>query len=271
MFFKRSVQRYGRTPLPETPYQRAGQLWDERIGSARVQARNWRLMAFGCLALTAGTSAALAWQSMQSRVTPYVVEVDALGEARAVAPADAEYSPTDPQIAWHLARFVTDVRSVSLDPVLMRRDWLEAYDFATKRGSLFLGEYARAAAPFADVGSRTVSVQVTSVVRASDSSFQVKWTETEYERGSLAGSSRWTAILTIVTRPPASAEVLRRNPLGIYVDAIDWSRELDTTRPPMSAGPNRVPADELQLDPPLDPAAASPPDGTASNLQETIR
>ena len=49
--FKRAVQRYGRTPEPETPYQRAGQLWDERIGSARVQARNWRLMAFGCLAL----------------------------------------------------------------------------------------------------------------------------------------------------------------------------------------------------------------------------
>src|SRR3546814_10684557 len=52
MLFKRAVQRYGRTPTPETPYQRAGQLWDERIGSARVQARNWRLMAFGCLGLT---------------------------------------------------------------------------------------------------------------------------------------------------------------------------------------------------------------------------
>ncbi len=61
MYFKRSMQRYGRTPPPETPYQRAGQLWDERIGSARVQARNWRLMACGCLLLTAGTSAGLAW------------------------------------------------------------------------------------------------------------------------------------------------------------------------------------------------------------------
>lgn len=46
MRFKRAVQRYGRTPEPETPYQRAGQVWDERIGSARAQARNWRLMAW---------------------------------------------------------------------------------------------------------------------------------------------------------------------------------------------------------------------------------
>jgi type IV secretion system protein VirB5 len=70
-------------------------------------------------------------------------------------------------------------------------------------------------------------VQVTSVVRASDSSFQVKWTETAYERGSQDGTSHWTGILTLVTRVPTSADVLRRNPLGIYVDAIDWSRELE--------------------------------------------
>ena len=232
MFFKRSMQRYGRTPPPETPYQPAGQLWDGRIGSARVQARSWRLMAFGCLFLTAGTSAALAWQSLQSRVVPYVVEVDRLGEARAVQAADVDYRPTDPQVAWHLARFITNIRSVSLDPVLMRRAWLEAYDFATRRGAQFLGEYARAASPFAQVGERTVSVQVTSVVRASDRSFQVKWTEAVFERGAQAGTSRWTAILTIVSKAPASADVLRKNPLGIYVDAIDWSRELDSdTRP----------------------------------------
>jgi len=45
--FKRPSVHYGRTPTPVTPYQRAGQAWDDRIGSARVQARNWRLMAFG--------------------------------------------------------------------------------------------------------------------------------------------------------------------------------------------------------------------------------
>ncbi len=255
MKFKRSVQRYGRTPEPETPYQRAGQLWDERIGSARVQARNWRLMALGGLLLTTGLSVALVWQSMQSRVVPYVVEVDRLGEARAVAPAAADYRPTDPQIAWHLGRFVSNVRSVSLDPVLMRENWLSAYDFVTARGALFLGEYARAAQPFAEIGRRTVSVQVTSVVRASDSSFQVKWTESAYERGSLAGTSRWTGILTVVVRPPRSADTLRKNPLGLYVDAIDWSRELDApaTSAPVAPVPQAQPAaPNLPLGSPLD-------------------
>src|SRR6476469_3341644 len=124
MQFRRAVQRYGRTPEPQTPYQRAGQVWDERIGAARVQARNWRLMALGGLFLSTGLSAGLLWQSMQTRVVPYVVEVDHLGEPLALAPADKDYQPTDPQIAWHLSRFITDVRGVSLDPVLMRANWL---------------------------------------------------------------------------------------------------------------------------------------------------
>jgi type IV secretion system protein VirB5 len=259
MKFRRTVQRYGHTPEPETPYQRAGQVWDERIGSARAQARSWRLMAFGGLLLSTGLSASLVWQSMQSRVQPYVVEVDRLGEARAVAPVDADYRPTDPQVAWHLGRFIMNVRSVSLDPVLMRQNWLSAYDFVTERGSVFIGDHARSALPFADVGRRTVSVQVTSVVRASDRSFQVKWSETEYERGSLAGTSRWTAILSIIVKPPASAETLRKNPLGLYVDGIDWSRELEVSPPAASPAPPALPAaPRLPLGSPLDPNLAAP-------------
>lgn len=231
MIFKRAVQRYGKTPEPETSFQRAGQLWDERIGSARVQARNWRLVAFGCLGLSTAMAGGLLWQSLQSRVIPYVVAVDRLGEARAVTEAEATYKPTDPQIAWALSRFIENVRGASLDPVLMRKAWLQAYDFATRRGAVFLSDYARSSGALAQVGERTVSVQVTSVVRASETSFQVKWIESLYERGNPVGSSHWTAILTLVEKPPRDAETLRKNPLGLYVDAIDWSRELEPAVP----------------------------------------
>jgi len=223
--FRRPSVRYGTTPEPVTPYQKAAQIWDERIGSARVQARNWRLMALGCLALSAGLSAALAWQSTRSSVVPYVVEVDNLGAAQAVAPALAEYRPTDPQIAWHLARFVENVRQVPADPIVLRQSWLSAYDFATDRGAIALNDYARVNDPFALVGDTQVSVEVSSVIRASDTSFRVAWVERRYENGQLAATERWTAILSVVVQPPRDAERLRANPLGVYVHAINWSRE----------------------------------------------
>jgi len=226
--FRRTQQRYGQTPETVTPYQKAGQIWDERIGSARVQAKNWRLMAFGALGLTTLLASALIWQSTQSRITPYVVQVDRLGEAQAVASAIQNYQPTDGEIAWYLGRFITDVRSLSIDPVVVRRNWLEAYDYATDHGAMFLNQYARDHDPFKALGDKTASVQITSIVRMSAASFQVKWTEQTYDQGALASTEHWTAILSVITKPPATTEILRKNPLGLYVNGIDWSRELET-------------------------------------------
>lgn len=224
--FKRSTQRYGKTPEPVTPYQKAEQMWDERIGSARVQAKNWRLMAFGCLVLSAGLGGSVIWQTNQSRVVPYVVQIDRLGEAQAVAPAIANYKPSDGETAWFLARFIADVRSLSSDPVVARKNWLEAYDYTTNHGAAYLNQFAQEHDPFKDLGERTVSVQVTSVVRVSGESFQVKWIEQHFDYDAVSSTEHWTGILTVLTKPPTSAEVLRKNPLGIYVNAIDWSREL---------------------------------------------
>jgi type IV secretion system protein VirB5 len=225
-FFKRSTTHYGKSPEPETPYQRAAQLWDERIGSARVQARNWRLMAFGCLILSGGFASALVWQSTTGTVVPWVVEVDNLGEAHAVGPADASFEPSDPQIAFHLARFIEQVRAIPADAIIVRQNWLRAYEFTTDRGALALNDYARANDPFTRVGRQQIAVEVSSVIRASPNSFRVAWTERHYENGQLSTTERWTAILTIVIQPPRDAERLRANPLGIYVNAINWSREM---------------------------------------------
>jgi type IV secretion system protein VirB5 len=227
MRFKRPQVRYSDTPEPVTPYQAAAQVWDQRIGSARVQAKNWRLMAFGCLSLALLMAGGLVWRSAQSIVTPYVVEVDSAGQVRAVGEAATPYKPSDAQIAHHLARFITDVRSLSIDPIVVRQNWLEAYEYTTDRGAATLNDYARANDPFSRIGESSVAVQINSVVRASDSSFQVRWTERRYVNGEAAGLERWTAVLAIVLQAPRTEERLRRNPLGIYVNGLSWSRELD--------------------------------------------
>ncbi|WP_456238901.1 conjugal transfer protein TrbF [Sandaracinobacteroides hominis] len=224
--FKRPATHYGKSPEPETPYQKAAQVWDERIGSARVQAKNWRLMAFGSLILSAGFATALVWQSARGTVVPWVVQVDRFGQAQTVAPAVADYRPTDPQIAFHLGRFIEQVRAIPADPIIVRQNWLRAYEWTTDRGAAALNDYARSNDPFTKVGKQQIAVEVSSVIRASNDSFRVAWTERHYENGQLSTTERWTAILTIVIQTPRDAERLRANPLGIYVNAISWSREM---------------------------------------------
>jgi type IV secretion system protein VirB5 len=225
MTFKRAGLRYGETPEPVTPYQKAAQVWDERIGSSRVQAHNWRLMALGSLALSIILAAILLWLGRSGSTTPYIVEVDSRGGARAVGPVTEAYKPNDAQIAFHLARFVENVRSLSIDPVVVRQNWLKAYDFVTDRAAVTLNEYARDNDPFTKVGHETVGVEITSVVRASDSSFQVRWLERSFEGGALKDTKWLTGLFSLVISPPRTADAVRKNPLGIYVHSFNWSQD----------------------------------------------
>ncbi len=224
--FQRASVRYGDTPQPVTPYQKAAQVWDERIGSARVQARNWRLAALGMIGLALVLAATLTITVARSGIVPYVVEVDRLGEVRGVGPAIEPYRPSDAQIAHFLARFIENVRSLSIDPVVVRANWLRAYDYVTDRGAQTLNDYAREADPFGKIGARTAAVEVTSVVRASGDSFEIRWKESTYENGAVAKVERFTGVVTIILKSPTTPEILRKNPLGLFVHSLNWSRDL---------------------------------------------
>ncbi|MBK4944004.1 conjugal transfer protein TrbF, partial [Klebsiella pneumoniae] len=79
--------------------------------------------------------------------------------------------PTDPQIAWHLAHFVQEVRAIPADPIVLRQNWLDAYNYVTDKGALALNDFARTNDPFTKVGKQQISIEVSSVIRASDDSF----------------------------------------------------------------------------------------------------
>ena len=176
--------------------------------------------------LSSGLAIGLVWQGARGSIVPWVVQVDKFGEAQVVGPADVPQQSTDPQIAFHLAKFIENVRGIPADSVIVRNNWLRAYEFTSPKGALALNDYARTNDPFANIGKEQVAVDVASVIRASGSSFRVAWTERRYRDGSLAETSRWSAILTISIAPPRTPDALRKNPLGLFIDAINWSKEL---------------------------------------------
>src|SRR5690349_18402734 len=114
-------------PPPDTPYRRAQQEWDARMGSAVLSARAWRSIAFGSLALAGATALSLTAVAMQKRTFVHVVEVDPQGQVMSVRAADGRWSPSETEIAAELGRFVRRVRSLPTDGVVLRENWMEAY------------------------------------------------------------------------------------------------------------------------------------------------
>ena len=148
------------------------------------------------------------------------------GQTQRITALDGRYEPTEAQTGYALAQWVRDVRSKSIDPIVIRQNWLRAYDFATDQGGLALNDYARNNDPFALVGKSQVAVDVSSVIRASNDSFRVAWTERRYQDGALAETSRWSAILTVTVQTPRTPDALRKNPLGVFVNALNRSKEM---------------------------------------------
>lgn len=217
--------RLGVTPPAETPYQKYGQAFDLGIGAAKAQAANWRLMALGLLGLSGGLAGALAWLSVQGTVTPWIVQVDRLGEVQTVGPAERGYAPTDDQVRSALARLIRDVRSISSDGVMVSQAWDQAYAMVDGDAARFITDYANTTNLEGQVGKTQVAVEVTSVLRASPRSFRAAWTERRYVNGQLVGTERWSAILTVELRRPRTDREVLANGLGVRVTAMTWARE----------------------------------------------
>ena len=225
--FRRPIVRYGKTPEPETPYQRAGQVWDDRIGSARVQAKNWRLAFFAALALSGGLAGGLVWQSARGTITPWVVQVD---QARPGRRPSRRPSPT---IGRPIRRSpgtwpASSRRCAASRPIrsccarIGSTPTITSPTRARSHSTITRGPTT----PSPRSAKTQVSIEIASVIRASDDSFRVEWVERRYVDDALASTERWSAILTVVVQTPTDADRLKKNPLGVYVHALNWSKEL---------------------------------------------
>lgn len=208
-----------------TPYQRAGQIWDERMGLSLAHARNWRRIAFANLALAAFLGAGWWMQSRQAVVSAFVVEVAEWGQTQKITALDGRYEPNSAQISHALATWIDQVRSKSTDPVVIRENWLGAYDLATNKAAVFLNDWAKSHDPFAEVGREAISVEVLNVVRRTKHSFDIQWKETRFVGGQQASQERWRALITIKLQPPKTETELMKNPLGIRIEDVSWTRD----------------------------------------------
>ena len=209
----------------DTPYLSARREWNERYGDYIAHARNWRLAAFAALSISAVLALGVVWEGAQSKVVPYVVEVDKLGDAVAVARADRA-APADARvIKGQLAAWIVDVRSLSSDPTAEKTALARAYALSAATATTFLNDYYSKHSPFGP--TRTVAVSVQAVLPVSDRTYQIQWSEdTRDLQGRDIGATHWLASLSIAFDPPSDERSILSNPLGLYVTGISWTQRL---------------------------------------------
>jgi len=208
-------------------YLAARREWNERYGSYIAQAHAWRLTALVSLGVAFVAVTGIAWIGAQSRIVPYVVQTDRLGDEVAIRRADAA-APADPRlIRAQLARWVSDVRSVYLDVSAEKHIVAEAYAMVDRNaaGGSLLNDWFSRNDPFKRAQDNTVSVAVQSVLPLSGNTWRVEWQEDERTRqGRLESSRQWQAMITVSIDPPNDDATILINPTGLYVESFDWSQ-----------------------------------------------
>jgi type IV secretory pathway TrbF-like protein len=220
------------TPLdPNSPhsavYLAARREWNERYGDYIAQANNWRLVSIVSLAVAALAVAGNVWQSSQSRVQPFVVEVNKLGDALAIRRADVASAIPIDVIRAQLARYVQNVREVSIDAQAERGFINEAYAMVDKNSPAlsFLNAYFSANDPFTRAASETATAHVESVLPLpGGKTWRIEWREDTLARdGRPESSKQWGAIITVSINPPTSDAGVLANPTGLFIESCSWS------------------------------------------------
>lgn len=226
--FTNSFARRGVHQELDNPYARAATAWDDRVGSARVQARNWRYIAFASMALALVSTAGAVYLGVKKQVATYVVEIDKAGMPGRVTLASTPYKPEAAQTGYFVAEVVRLVRERPLDPVVMRQQWTKAYSFLAGGAVNTMNEFAASDPGFAALpgrGATARSVQISNILQKSADSYQVRWVETTYSSGIKRSQEEWTGLFQVRLMPPRDEADAFKNPLGVYITQFTWSRE----------------------------------------------
>jgi len=214
----------------DTPYRRARDEWDARMGSAVVAARNWRLATFSCVGTLLLATGGLIYLGGKPKAVPHIIQIDSIGAATYGGPAGhtaESFTPSELTLKYHLRRFIEDTRSISSDTAVLRKNWVEAYNLVTPRGGSMLTAYVQKPEndPFKRAANERVTTEVVAMVRVSDGTWQIDWREVSWDKsGAQTSSAVWRGMFRTQLSIPKTEDAMVRNPIGLYVDEFHWDR-----------------------------------------------
>jgi len=211
----------------KNPYLNARREWDERYGDSLSRAKTWRITAIAALTVAAFAVAGVGYIGSQSKVKPFVVALDNLGNPIAMAQPSGGSPVSQRIIEAQIANLIWNARTQLADGVAQKALLDRVYAMLSPDSASYLNDYYKNHSPFAGDGI-TTNVEISSILPVSENSFQINWKESKFATSQPMGSSSWKANVTVGIDPTLAdkPQVMIANPLGIYVKSISWTQVL---------------------------------------------
>ena len=188
--------------------------------------RWWRsIIGAGILALSLMNFVFFVYALSLQKTVPVLINVMPTGEAAYLGEVKQGAAPQVPEqaILYQARKFITNLRSVSTDAQVLYNNIDECYSMVTGSFEPVLTRSLRAASPFNLVGKVRRTVEIESALRVTGSSYQIDWVETSVEASSSTPQKKKMRALVTVKLLPADPAVIKKNPLGIFIDNYEMT------------------------------------------------
>lgn len=215
--------------VPESPYVAGKREWNETYGGFISGARNWRIVAYISLSIAALAMFRIAYDAGESKIIPYVVEIDKKANTINAYPAEKLNVKAKGVIKTMLGGFISDWRSVSTDIAVQRGLVEDAYAFLRTDFPSYMavGEWYQKNDPFQRAESMTVEVELNEILPVSDTTWRIEWEEQVRSRkGEILHRYHYTGTLGVSTGNAVTPKTILKNPIGLYVTELNWSRDI---------------------------------------------
>lgn len=210
-----------------TPYEAAYLEWSNRIGETKNQLRSWRIIALVSMLIALLLIFILAIVVAEQKTYVYVAEVRPNETTVNKIQLPQHFNANQAQEAYFVGKFINNITSLPLDPVVARQNWFDAYAMASGQALSQLTAFAQANDPLDNLGVETRSIQINSINPVSADSIQASWTTTTYNNeGVVQDQNTYNGVFTLIQGvKPNTTTGLLKNPFGLKITYFSINRE----------------------------------------------
>ncbi|MCL2381220.1 MAG: type IV secretion system protein [Treponema sp.] len=158
----------------------------------------------------------------RQQTIPVLVNVMPTGEAQYLGQVrQGQLQVPETAIVFQIRTFVTNLRSISIDPQVLYNNITLLYAMVTTNYEPIMTRMLRANSPFDQVGRIRRSAEIESIIRITQDTYQVDWIDVVFD-GMSQRNTRMRALVT-VRLLPVTGQSARDNPLGIYIDGFEMT------------------------------------------------
>lgn len=220
-----------------SPWLNAKDTWRNRTQQASAGKLWLMILCTVSVIISLACTAIAVHNSSKSIYVPYVVAVDSHGVAIASGFAKQVTTVDDKVAMATVSQFISAIRTVSPDNLYLINNlkWASAHVASTSPARETLSAWYNGSMEEKRVQERAmdgeiVNVKVTSVLKRSEKTYQVRWEERTYNaNGAEISPVKFMLadfLLDYGVVPPSSdIEKVMFNPLGIYIKSFHWTEE----------------------------------------------